>query len=66
MTALRDHRDDVKCACPRAQALECYQQRYGIDLDNPGDALDDQTCECECHRLREEDELALDEEDRSA
>lgn len=47
-----DH--EVRCACPRHDAGDCYRFRYGHDLRGMlGDDLprgaEDEACDCACH-----------------
>lgn len=43
-----EKKPDWKCACPRLDAVECVQVRYGrIDRSNWDDFEDG--CECACH-----------------
>jgi hypothetical protein len=44
-----------KCACVSIDALTCSQIRYGID---PDEDFIKQPCECPCHEVDGEDEVA--------
>lgn len=55
--------DLPKCACPRLDAKDCMDVRYGKDLafllDGDGYEDDDERCECSCHHRDDDDDWDL-------